>query len=154
MAAWFLDSSAVIKRYVRERGTAWIRTITDPAAAHQLFVARLAVVEVAATLARQARAGKITAAEAALGIHQLRHAFAHEFRVVEITPVLATHALNHIQTHALRGSDALHLAAATELQRRRAAVNLPGLTFISSDGELNRAARAEGLPVEDPNTRP
>jgi hypothetical protein len=154
MAAWFLDSSAVIKRYVRERGTAWIRTITDPAAAHQLFVARLAVVEVAATLARQARAGKITAAEAALGIHQLRHAFAHEFRVVEITPVLAAHALHHIQTHALRGSDALHLAAATELQRRRAAVNLPGLTFISSDGELNQAARAEGLPVEDPNTRP
>ena len=154
MAAWFLDSSAVIKRYVRERGTAWIRAISDPAASHQIFVARLAVVEVAATLARQARAGNLTVADASLGIHQLRHAFAHEFRVIEITPVLATHALNHIQTHALRGSDALHLAAATELHRRRATDGLPGLTFVCADSELNQAARAEGLLVEDPNTRP
>ena len=118
------------------------------------FVSRLAVVEVAATLARQARAGNLTAAEGALAINQLRHTIAHEFRVVEITSVLASHALNHIQTHAPRGSDALHLAAATELQRRRTADGLPRLTFISADGELNQAARAEGLPVEDPSTHP
>ena len=154
MAAYFLDSTALIKRYVQERGTAWIRASIDPAAGHQIFAARLALVEVAATLARQALSGNLTAAEAALGTHQLRHCFAHEFRVVEITPVLASHALNHIQTHALRGSDALHLAAAIELQRRRTAVGLASLTLISADAELNQAARAEALLVEDPNDRP
>ena len=66
MAAYFLDSSALIKRYVQERGTAWIRASIDPAAGHQIFAARLALVEVAATLARQARAGNLTVAEAAL----------------------------------------------------------------------------------------
>ncbi len=154
MAAHFFDSSALIKRYVLERGTAWVRALTDPAAGHQIFVARLAILEVAATLARQARAGNLTAADASVGINQLRHAFAHEFRVIEITPRLASHALNHIQAHALRGSDALHLAAATQLERRRVADGLPSLTFSSSDAELNRAAQAEGLLVEDPNTRP
>jgi cell division protein FtsW (lipid II flippase) len=49
MAAYFLDSSALIKRYVQERGTAWIRASIDPAAGHHIFAARLALVEVAAT---------------------------------------------------------------------------------------------------------
>ena len=79
MAAYFLDSSALIKRYVQERGTAWIRASIDPVAGHHIFAARLALVEVAATLARQARAGNLTAAEAALGTNQLRHSFAHEY---------------------------------------------------------------------------
>lgn len=100
MAAHYLDSSALIKRYVQERGTAWVRTLTDPASGNQIFVARLAVLEVAATLTRQAHAGNLTPSDASLGIDQLRHAFAHEFRVVEITSLLAGHALNHIQTHA------------------------------------------------------
>ena len=47
MAAHFLDSSALIKRYVQERGTAWVRALTDPAAGPQIFVARLAILEVA-----------------------------------------------------------------------------------------------------------
>jgi predicted nucleic acid-binding protein len=152
MAAYFLDSSALIKRYVRERGTEWIRDLTA-SSANQIFAARLSIVEIAATLTRQARAGNLTAAQATLGINQLRHAFAHEFRVIEITPALASHALNHIQTYALRGSDALQLAAGVELHRRRAADRLPNLTFLSSDMELNQAARAEALMVADPNNR-
>ena len=36
MAVYFLDSSAVVKRYVQETGTAWIKTIADLAAGHFL----------------------------------------------------------------------------------------------------------------------
>ena len=151
MAAYFLDSSALIKRYVLEPGTAWLRGVTVATAGHQIYVVRLAIVEMAATLARQARAGNLNPGAAAVGITQIRHAFAHEFRVIEITAVLASHALNLIQIHALRGSDALHLAAATELNRRRTVDGLPSLTVISADAELNQAARAEGPSVEDPN---
>ena len=154
MAAYFLDSSALIKRYVRETGTNWVRSITDPAAGHQVFAARLGILETAATLLRQARAGSLTAPEAASAVNHLRHAFAHEFHVVELTVALSSHALNLVQNHALRGADAVHLAAATELQRRRATSGLPALTFISADSEQNRAARAEGLLLDDPNTHP
>ncbi len=153
MATHFLDSSALLKRFVQERGTSWIQSITDPAEGHEIVVTRLTLLEIAAILIRQARTGNPTASAAALRINQLRQAFAHDFRVIECTATLATHALNHIQKHALRGSDALHLAAATELQRRRLADGLTGLTFVSADVELNQAARAEGLKVEDPNTR-
>ena len=151
MAAYFLDSSALIKRYVQEQGTQWVRRTTEPGSGHQLFVARHAILESAATLLRQARAGNVEAQEASAAVTHLRQAFAHEWRVIEITPLLASHALNHIQKHSLRGSDALHLAAATELRRRRVRDGLSDLTFVCADEELNGAARTEGLLVENPN---
>lgn len=36
MAVYVVDSSALVKRYVRENGTAWVRGLTDPAAGHTL----------------------------------------------------------------------------------------------------------------------
>src|SRR2546428_4175685 len=99
MAAYVLESSALIKRYLRESGTNWVRALTDVRAGHAIYAARIAAVELTATLTRQQRAGNVTPADAALGINQVRHAFAHEFRVVEITATLLTHALNHAQNH-------------------------------------------------------
>jgi hypothetical protein len=58
------------------------------------------------------------------------------------------------RAHALRGYDAVHLAAATTLNRQRLALGLGAVTLVSADAELNRAAVAEGLLVEDPNRYP
>ena len=52
MAVYFFDSSAIVKRYVREVGSAWVLGITDPAASHHLYVARIAGVEVVSALTR------------------------------------------------------------------------------------------------------
>ena len=41
MAVYFLDTSAVVKRYVLETGTAWVQALTAPAAGHVLCVARI-----------------------------------------------------------------------------------------------------------------
>jgi hypothetical protein len=40
------------------------------------------------------------------------------------------------------------------LHRTRQAAGLPPVTFISADQELNAAATAEGLAVDDPTTHP
>ena len=37
MAIYFLDSSAVVKRYVPEKGSAWVVGITDPASRNLLY---------------------------------------------------------------------------------------------------------------------
>jgi hypothetical protein len=52
-------------------------------------------------------------------------------------------------THVLRAYDAIQLAAALEVRSQD-----PSLTLVSADVDLNAAATAEGLPVEDPNTHP
>lgn len=58
------------------------------------------------------------------------------------------------ETHGLRGYDAVHLAAGLDLQDARRQAQLPGLTFVSADGDQLRAAVAEGLTVENPNNHP
>jgi hypothetical protein len=55
------------------------------------------------------------------------------------------------ETHGLRGYDAMQLATALEVNTLRIVSGLPPLTLVSADVELNAAAIAEGLTVEDPN---
>jgi hypothetical protein len=46
----------------------------------------------------------------------------------------------------------VQLATAVEVHVRGLTLGLPTLTLVSADGELNVAAQADGLIVEDPNT--
>jgi len=46
------------------------------------------------------------------------------------------------------------LAVALELNGRCLAGGMGSITLVSADQQLNNAAVAEGLPVEDPNLRP
>jgi uncharacterized protein len=52
------------------------------------------------------------------------------------------------------GMMALQLAAGVEVDVRYLASGLPAVIFISADTELNVAAMAEGLTIDDPNTHP
>jgi len=42
MAIYYLDTSALVKRYAQEPGTAWILSLTDVAAEHDLYTVRVA----------------------------------------------------------------------------------------------------------------
>jgi predicted nucleic acid-binding protein len=47
MATYYLDSSALVKRYVAETGSAWLQSIVAPATGHLLLTSRITTVEVA-----------------------------------------------------------------------------------------------------------
>src|SRR5579859_847604 len=55
MGAYFLDSSALVKRYVAETGHGWTRALCRPAAGHTIHIAQTAHVEVIASLCRMVR---------------------------------------------------------------------------------------------------
>ena len=55
------------------------------------------------------------------------------------------------ETYALRGYDAVQLSAAVEVHVRGDTLGLPVLTLVSADEDLNVAATAQGLAVENPN---
>jgi uncharacterized protein len=55
MTDYFLDSSAVLKRYIKEEGSDWIRTITEQRDG-VVILAQLTLVEVAAAIAAKSRA--------------------------------------------------------------------------------------------------
>jgi predicted nucleic acid-binding protein len=149
VAVYFLDSSTVVKRYVREAGTAWIQALTAPGAGHSFFVVRLTFAEVIAAVTRRERAGHLAAPSAATVVADFQHDFTRQYLVVEVSAGLVDRAASLARTHGLRGYDAVQLAAALEVHAQA-----PTLTLLSSDAELNAAAVAEGLSVDDPNQHP
>ena len=149
MAAFFLDTSTVLKRYVQETGTAWVQALAAPTVRHSLFVVRITLAETVAAITRRERGGSITPQDAATAVADFQLDFARQYRVVEVSAGLVAQAATLARRHALRGYDAVQLAAALEIHATD-----PSLTLLSADAELNTAATAEGLAVEDPNSHP
>ena len=58
MTDYFLDASAVVKRYADEAGSTWIRQLTGPQAQNTILLAEITLAEVAAALAAKHRAPK------------------------------------------------------------------------------------------------
>jgi predicted nucleic acid-binding protein len=154
VTVYFFDSSAIVKRYVRETGTAWVINITDLTMDNRIYVARITGVEVVSAITRQGRGGGLSITDAASAIEQFRYDFVNEYRVIEISQALIDRAMSLAETHALRGYDAVQLAAALEVNTRRLAFEMPVLTLVSADVALNAVATVEGLPVQDPNAHP
>jgi len=154
VAAYFHDTSALIKRNVREIGTAWVRGLTRSDAPHDLYIARISIVELIAAITRRERGGHLTHAQAAAIIGHFRRRLARRYIVVELSPTLFDDASRLARKHGLRGYDAVQLAAAEALDRPRSVRGLSPVTLVSADAELNRAALAERLAVDDPNQHP
>jgi predicted nucleic acid-binding protein len=64
MAVLFLDSSALVKRYAQEVGSAWITARTDPAAGNQCWIAGITPVEIFAAIYKKVRTGNLSLAQA------------------------------------------------------------------------------------------
>ncbi len=150
MAYYFFDSSALVKRYVNERGSEKVLTITDPDATNTLHIARITIVEVVAAVARRRRGGNIVPTDAATVIADFDFDVNNQYRIIEITQSLLQNARNLANKHALRGYDAVQLTAAIAVNTECITIELPSVVFVSSDNELNAAAKSEGLQVENP----
>jgi predicted nucleic acid-binding protein len=154
MAAYAFDASGIVKRYLNEIGSGWVQGLADPTAAHEIFLTRICRVEVIAAVTRRGRGGSLPASAATAIVGQFRHDAAHQYNILEVVPALLTNAERLAETHGLRAFDAVQLAATIELHHARLTAGLSRLTFISADQELNTAATAEGLTVDNPTTHP
>ena len=102
-------------------------------------------------MARRQRGGAVSAADATAALADFAADLTHQYRQVDITSRLITQAIALAKTYALRGYDAIQLAAVLTVHVAREAQGLSRLTLLSADHELNAAAVAEGLLVDDPN---
>lgn len=141
MVGYFVDSSALVKRYVHETGSVWLSGLVTPAAGNDIYIARITTVEVIAALTRRARGGTIPTADASAPCVLFRNDVPHDYEVIEMTATLLNRAMMLAETHGLRGYDAVQLAAACEVNAFYVAHGLPSLTVVSADSELNAAAK-------------
>jgi uncharacterized protein len=138
----YLDTSALVKLYVEEEGSdaVWRLVGADAGA-----TCRVTWAEALAALARRERE---SAADSAAVWAVARERLAHDWpalQIVEVTQPLVEQAGEFAQTFALRGFDAVQLAAGQALGR----VLTEAPVFVSFDRRLNRAARVLGLALPE-----
>jgi len=88
VTVYYCDSSALVKGYVQEQGSAWMRTLLDPTAGHHLYLASITSVEVIAAVTRRLRRGDIAATDGAAAVAQFRQDVAQRYRLIDLTPPL------------------------------------------------------------------
>jgi uncharacterized protein len=154
MAQYFLDTSALAKRYLPETGSRWVHSLRS---ANSISVSALVIVEMSATLARRVREGTITMTERDVVLRRFRRHL-REFTVVEIDlRVLNSAGALVVQsppTIPLRSPDAIHLVSAQTFTAASAFSGLGTLTFVAADTRLLAAAQWAGFTTDNPESHP
>lgn len=131
----FLDSSALAKRYIKERGSDKVRGAL--AEASEVAICLVCPPEILSALCRLRRHGSITAAryEEAKGA---LYADIEDMAIRALTVPVVLKAIDLIERFPLRTMDALHVACALDWQAD---------LFVSSDRRQLAAASGSGLQV-------
>ena len=151
MASYFFDASALVKGYVHEPGSRWVRQVLVPRGP-EVFISPLSGVEVLAAIARKARAGEIDGSMRQKGVSAFRMDYRYRFAHTAVSAAVTQEAMALVLAHPLRGADAVQLASALLL--REAAPQFKGLAFVAADAALLRLARHTGLATENPLDHP
>lgn len=141
MPLTYFDSSAMVKRYIPERGSEWVWHACEQ---EPVAISRITISEVASALARHTREGSLSPAERD---HEFR-AFLRDtgsMTVVELEAVTAEDAARLLLTAPprvrLRTLDMLHVATARALFARARRRGIATGSFVSADrGQLEVAA--------------
>ena len=148
---YFLDSSALIKRYITEQGTVWVRSITLPSTGNTIIIAQVTQVEIFSGVSRRRREGLVPLRTIQAIRLLLHRRVKREYMVIELTAPIIEGAEDLLDKHPLRAYDAIQLASALVANTRLTGAILVPLVFVSADVRLLTAATAEGLTVDDPN---
>ena len=151
MTTIYLDTSALVKRYVDESGSDWVRAMLNQSPTPSLIVVHLALVEITSALTRRLRNGSLAQADYARIQDAFRADCLREYRIVSAVDGIIDEANRLLELYPLRAYDAVHLSAASTAHRQLLAEGLSPLTFLSADNRLNDAAAAEGIAVDNPN---
>ncbi len=152
---FFLDTSALFKRYRLERGTTWVRALTDPTAGHTIILSEITLAEVAAALAGlHRRTGGISRSHRDRALRLFVSHCNTEYDLIAAARPIIDRAVALTQNHKLRGCDSIQLASALEANDSLLAAGASPLTFVAADNDLLVAARAVGLATENPDLYP
>ncbi len=154
MTAYFLDSSALVKRYISETGSAWVQLQTDQETGNLLFIARITWVEVISALARRQREGSLTSADVAFVENEFRSDLNNQYQVIELDSTLAQTAGQLVGQYPLRAYDAVQLASVLRIQPAFATTQSTSLIFLTADNRLSAIAQTLGLLTDNPNHHP
>ena len=140
----YFDSSALVKRYLREAGSETVRSLL--LAERAIATSKLTYPEILSAFMRKYRAGEIAQNSLRAVIDKLERDWSYFF-VIEYHDELLPTVKTLIKTYPLKGADTIHLSSALWLEH---AVGR-NVTFVASDLTLLKAAEGENLQTINPH---
>lgn len=132
----FFDTSAFVKRYIREAGTDAVLDWCDQAT--EIILSGIALPEIVSAFCRLQREGNITDTQYRQ-LKSLLLADIEDAAICDLSPIVLAQAVSSLENNALRGMDAIHIGSAVALKAD---------VFISADVRQLGAAAHMGLRVE------
>lgn len=155
MSIYYLDTSAIVKYYILEPGSTWVRGLIDDtdvqtgAWLHTIFLADATVAEIAAAFSILHRVGRIRKSTW-IGVYErFMNDVVQRFLLVHAGVDDFFAAAQLTQWHPLKAYDAVQLSVALRYQQQLSTGGF-SLTFVSGDDKLVTAAQAEGLSTDNP----
>ena len=142
----YFDTSALIKLYVEEVGTAETLDLVEELRGDRMVILDITLLECRSAVRRREREGDISGPDANRILQQLHQDASALYLVQPSSSAVIEEASRLLDTHALRAYDALQLAGC--LIVRRGVPSPP--TFVCADGRLCEAAEFEGLQAINP----
>ena len=142
--SFFIDTSALFKRYQPEQGTDLVCRILEESK-QPVFISSISIIEIVSNLKRLFEIDKITTEEQ---FQQQRAFFYQDINTLGITILDVSaediiKADNLIMERYMKPIDSIQLAIALNLEH-------DNITFVSSDRRLCSIAETEGLPTLNP----
>jgi uncharacterized protein len=131
----FFDSSALVKRYIPEKGTDTVLSLCEEAS--ELGLSVICFPEILSALCRLRREKRIDGPQYV----SVKHGIAQDLqdaRLCNITETAVLQCILLLEENTLRAMDAFHIAAALDWQAD---------LFVSSDIHQIKAAKKAGLKV-------
>ena len=142
----YFDTSALIKRFVEEKGSALVTDLIDRES--PMATAKIAYVETYSGFTRKLREKQLSAAQYSRACQQFESEWPAYVRVDTRDEILQL-ARDLIRRHPLRGFDAIHLASALTLKKALG----EEVIFAAADIRLLQAAGAERLQALNVETQ-
>lgn len=143
---FFIDTSALFKRYQPEKGTEIVCQILE-SPIDTIFISSISIIEIISNLKRLSEVEKVTTEEQ----FTLQRAFFYQdieslgIAILDVTVDDIIRAENLILKRYMKPVDSIQVAIALN-------TGLHNLTFVSADKRLNEIAAEEGLSVSNPES--
>ena len=151
---FYLDASAMAKRYVVEQGTFVVNHLFRRVARDDMMCLTLGTIEVISVFVRKKNASAVpdTAFHQAMTDFRSEIIDAANFMKIPATDPLVNAAASLVAKHALNATDAVILRSVLDLV---ATLHTTGdaLVLVTSDQRLLRAAQEEGVLTFDPTSQ-
>jgi predicted nucleic acid-binding protein len=149
-----MDSSALAKRYMPEKGSGLVDEILDNVPGRRICLLNVGAGEVVSILVRKRNAGEIAPADFDDLLLDFNSEIAHRhvIRKMAVTNRLVLTSFPLIVKHSINSTDAIALVSALAIADKLRARG-DDLVLVASDQRLLRAAQAEGLTTFNPETQ-